>query len=363
MCKIKLKTEIVNFIKTGERETPYFLYDLQSVRSQIESIKKAFSSYENFQLFYAVKANSSELILKEIKKQDIGIAASSLQELRLAKKLKFRKISYTAPFVVENEIPSEVELNFNNLSELKNSGRKNIGLRINPEIGWSFVKAYCAGEKGSQLGIPYDEAMQADLSKISRLHMHTSSDCYDVNIFISALERILKIAEKFSNINTINIGGGIAVPILKNDELFDINSFAEKIIEKLNRFNIKNKRKLLLQMEPGNYIVRQAGYYICKVFSADKKGETQFFFANGTMHHLRGLSMIEKIDFISNAKKTGSGALCGCTCQRSDIIYQSQKMPSLRTGDLAVVSATGAYCMTQADNFHLLEKPKEYFLN
>lgn len=347
-----------------KNHTPFYLYNQGVIGEQIQKIKAAFSSYENFELLYAIKANYSDIVLAEIRKAQIGVAVSSLGELKKALKNKIKTISYTAPFAPKEAIQlarkNKTELNFNNYSELIDSCLDNAGVRINPEIGWSYLDDYQAGSSSSQFGIPYKEALKMDLSKVTRLHMHTSSDSYKVDVFIEGLKRLLQVAEKFPRITTINLGGGIAVPIGRVEKEFDIKLYAKKIITIILEFNKRNNRNLKIQIEPGNFIVRPAVYYVSKVIATEKKKDKLFYFADGTKHHLRGLSNIEKIDFITTADKKINASIIGCTCQRSDILFAGTKIPTLKIGDLVIIPMVGAYCLVQNDNFHLLNRPKEF---
>jgi len=356
--------ELSKIILNHKKHTPFYIYDQDVISKQIKKIRSAFSDYQNFELLYAIKANYSDIVLEEIKKAKIGIAVSSLGELKKVRKNKIKIISYTAPFipkeVVQMARKNKVEINFNNYSELVDSHLDNVGARINPEVGWSYFKDYQAGSRSSQFGIPYKEALKMNLSQVSRLHMHTSSDSYQIDVFIEGLKRLLLVAEKFPRITTINLGGGMAVPIGKNGKEFDVRLYARKIIALIREFNKRNGRNLKIQIEPGNYIVRPAGYYISKVMAVEKKNGKIFYFIDGTKHHLKGLANVEKIDFVTRASKETKASIIGCTCQRSDVFIDYAKIPILNIGDLVIVSMAGAYCLVQSDNFHLLDKPKEF---
>lgn len=337
------------------------------IREQIDKIKSAFSAYKNFELFYAVKANYSDIVLREVKKANIGVAVSSWGELEKIQKYFFGAISFTAPYVPKNVLQSVkrggIELNYNNYSELQNNPVSNCGIRINPEIGWSYLKDYLAGALGSQFGISHRDAVSLDLSMVTRLHMHTSSDSYRIDVFISGLKRLLKVAALFPNINTINIGGGIAVPIGATEGDFDIDLYATRVIDLFNKFYKRYNRNLKIQMEPGNYIVRPSTFYVCRIMAVDKKNNDLYYFTDGTKHHLKGLSKIQKINFLTKANKKTSAKILGCTCQRSDVIYDGVGVPELSIGDLVIVPMTGAYCLVQGDDFHLLKRPGEYCFN
>jgi diaminopimelate decarboxylase len=360
--------QLENIIKKYKNKTPFYLCDRNIIREQINKLQSAFSSYDNFELLYAVKANYSDAVLKEIFKLKIGAAVSSPEELKKVQKYGIKPISYVAPYTPKTIIQlaknNKIELNYNNYSELQNNQINNSGIRINPEVGWSFIKDFRAGAKDSQFGISYKYVTDFDLSMVTRLHMHTSSDSYKINIFILGLKRLLAIASKLPKVNTINIGGGIAVPLEITEKDFNIKKYALEIIKVVKKFNKQYNRNVKIQIEPGSYIVRPSTYYISKVKAIEKKNNNiTYYYLDGTKHHLKGLVNIQKLNFITKSNKKTNAKIFGCTCQRSDIIYNNSKIPNLKIDDLVVIPMTGAYCLVQSDNFHLLQKPNKYYFN
>lgn len=346
--------------------TPCFAYDLNSLRKKISSVQNAFESYENFELFYAVKANSNKKILKEATKNGLGLHVSTAEELKLALSLRCKKISFTSPIITSEIIKlkkiHDFEININNKSDFKLLPKKitRLGLRINPLIGWSERSDAKAGGKYSQFGIPINELDSKIIRKVSSLHCHTSSDSFKQTIFIKQLKELLKIAKNNKNITSINIGGGIGVPIWENEKEFEIEKFSNKIIKILNDFNKLNSTSLLFRLELGNYLIREAGAYICEVVQIEKKSGKTFIFTNGTKHHIRGLNP-DSATFKTKSNKMQTATIVGCTCQRGDILLENNKIPALKVKDLIIFANAGAYCSAQADNFHLIPKPTEYF--
>ncbi len=341
------------------KQTPAFIYDMLIIEEQINAIINAFKKYKNFELFYSIKANYHTEILKLVKKLNLGASVSSEEELQRAKKIGFKKISYTAPYTPHNISTNKfIEINFNNFSEI--TTEQNVGLRVNPLIGWSYLQNTCTANIESQFGIPINKVKKMNLSNIIRLHMHTSSDSYKIDIFTTALKRVLEVIKLNPQIKTINIGGGIAVPIGKNEKEFNISLFAQEIIAELKKFNLLYNRDLKLQFEPGNYIVRPSGQYICKIIAKEEKFNKIYYFTDGTKHHLKGINTITKIITRDTPANKKSGYIVGKTCQRGDIIFKGI-LPELNVGDIITIPNTGAYCFVQADNFHLIPKPKNYF--
>ncbi|MCH7828551.1 hypothetical protein IH982_01615 [Patescibacteria group bacterium] len=354
-----IKATLENAKALSER-TPVFLYDVNHVKGQVERIKNAFSSYTNFKLLYAVKANNNPEILKQLSRMGLGFHVSSLEELKAARKVS-KDISFTGP-VLTSEIlqyikRNSVKANANSIPDLKKiASMKDVGLRINPRIGWSYGAGIASGSKESHFGVSPEEfrSIPAKLrNRITRLHMHTSSDSYRIGLFIEAFQRLLKITEKHPSVLVINIGGGIAAPIGSEESEFDITTYAKRIIAEAEKFGKKHKRILKIQVEPGNYIVRGAGYYIVRIHSVLQRRGRYYFFSDGTIHHIRGL-LNERRPYSFRKSPLVYGAILGASCQVGDILVPFKKMPKLREGDLVAIPKAGAYCAVQAAQFNMI---------
>ena len=340
--------------------TPVFLYNVKHIKGQVEKIRDAFSSYANFKLFYAVKANNNPEILKQLSRMGLGFHVSSLEELKAARKFS-KDISFTGPILTPNILQyiksNSVKTNANSIPDLKKiASMKDVGLRINPYIGWSYGAGIASGNKESHFGVSPEEfrRIPAKLrNRITRLHMHTSSDSYQIGLFLDAFQRLLKITEKHPSVLVINIGGGMAVPIGSEESEFDITTYAKRIIAETRKFNKKHNRTLEIQVEPGNYIVRGAGYYIVRIHSVFQRRGKYYFFSDGTIHHIRGL-FNERRSYSFRKSSLVYGAIFGASCQVGDILVPFKKMPKLREGDLVAIPKVGAYCAVQAAQFNMI---------
>jgi len=361
-------SKLIKEIKKHRKDTPFFIYDLKIFDNQVKKIKDAFRNYPDSKLLYAIKANFSPFIIKRAKRLDLGISVSSPEELEIAIKYNIRPISYTAPFIDKKVLQfakrnKNIEINLNNKSEINKFKSDNLGIRINPLIGYSYLPEFYAASQDSQFGINYKEIENLNIEKIIRLHMHSSSDSYRINLFIKGLKRLLKIAEKNPQIKILNLGGGIGTPILKKDSEFNFKKYANEIIKNISAFSKKYNRKLTIQLEPGSYLIRPSGFYVTKVVERDTKNNIIFYFVDGSKNNLRGIAKIEKILYISKTRSKNKGYLVGKTCQKSDRLIKNEIMPDLKIDDLVIIPMAGAYCRVKADNFHMAKKPKEFYFN
>ena len=69
--------------------TPFYVYDEEGIRNNLENIKKAFSWNKGFREYFAVKATPNPFILSIMKEHGIGADCSSLTELMLSRAVGF----------------------------------------------------------------------------------------------------------------------------------------------------------------------------------------------------------------------------------------------------------------------------------
>ena len=75
------RDDILN--KFQNLKTPFYYYDVDILKRNIESLLK-YSDSENNKIHYAIKANSNNYLLKIIKEYGIGIDAVSSNEIKEA---------------------------------------------------------------------------------------------------------------------------------------------------------------------------------------------------------------------------------------------------------------------------------------
>ncbi|HPW50901.1 MAG TPA: diaminopimelate decarboxylase, partial [Spirochaetota bacterium] len=74
-------------IKIAEKfPTPFHIYDEKAIRENAKRLNKAFSIFEGFKEYFAVKACPNYHLMKLLKEEGFGSDASSLAELILSEK-------------------------------------------------------------------------------------------------------------------------------------------------------------------------------------------------------------------------------------------------------------------------------------
>ncbi|MCH8495485.1 MAG: hypothetical protein LAT57_07615, partial [Balneolales bacterium] len=274
--------------------TPCYIYSIPRVLQNISRIQSKLSrAGVNHQLLYAMKANRHPEILRKIASETTcGIDACSPGEVELAISCGFSpcRISVTSTAVSDRDWQiyqkyPDLIFNCDSISSIQriaeNGYRNRIGIRINPSIGVGYAEnplLQYAGSKPTKFGIyadklPYavDLAKKHDL-KIVGLHMHAGSGFIQPGLpkYRQALGFLSNLVDEFEDLEYLNIGGGLGVPLKSGDQELNLNEWAETVMEVIGR------HKLKVYIEPGDHIVKDAGILAVQVVEVEQKGATNF---------------------------------------------------------------------------------------
>ncbi|MEM3479878.1 MAG: diaminopimelate decarboxylase, partial [Candidatus Bathyarchaeia archaeon] len=263
-------------------DTPLYVLIENRIRENFRELKNALLKYYNkIRIYYSAKANTSLAVLKILNNEGAHLDAVSPGEVFLALKAGFKpeKILFTGTSVRDDEIKflidSWVIINIDSLSQLRRLLKVNVpevlSFRVNPEIGAGHHEHVITAGRNSKFGIweadileAYRMALNAGVKRFG-IHMHIGSGILNVEPFLLAAEKLLKIAGQICRslnitFEFIDFGGGLGVPYRPGEKPLDVEMFADKM---LYLFKSKVKEYDLGEpffcVEPGRYIVCDAG--------------------------------------------------------------------------------------------------------
>ncbi|HBN08097.1 MAG TPA: diaminopimelate decarboxylase, partial [Cyanobacteria bacterium UBA8530] len=279
--------------------SPFFAYHPPRVGEKIEGLRKALQSLPlPSRLFYALKSNRfAPLLTKMQALGPLGIDACSPRELLLARQIGFaeKEISFTstsvsdADLAVINRHPG-VWLNCDSLSSIRRVGKsfpkRTIGLRINPGLGIGYSsheRLRYAGEKATKFGIYREDFEEAlSLAKKSGLRvggLHVHAGCGYLNPQLPLWNELLAIVKSFvdqvPDLEVLNLGGGLGIPLVQGDEALDLASWSASIARHFGGKGFE------IWVEPGDYLVKDAGVLVLQVTSVERKSGTLFVGVDG----------------------------------------------------------------------------------
>jgi len=362
----------------SEFGTPVYVYDAGKIVDQLKSLKMAFSETE-VRIKYAAKALTNLSILKLLKKNGAGIDVVSIQEAHLALKAGFvpREIMFTPNCADYDEIVEGVKLgliiNIDNLSYLKKFGEQYGNsypccLRLNPHIMAGGNYKISTGHINSKFGISVYQLPQIMelVSKhklvINGLHIHSGSDISDTDVFLKMADIFFSVARDFKDLKFIDFGSGFKVAYQDGEVATNVYDLGLKLSKAFSNFCEQYGRKLELWIEPGKYIVSEAGTLLVKTTVVKSTPSITFVGVNSGLNHLIRPMMYEAYHNIINVsnpsgtKKTYT--VVGYICE-TDTLGEDRSLNEVHEGDILAIQNAGAYGYSMASNYNSRLKPAE----
>ncbi|SES80151.1 diaminopimelate decarboxylase [Thorsellia anophelis] len=378
--------------------TPYWAYDLNVIKSQIEKLK-AFDVIR-----YAQKTNSNIHVLKLMKQNGVFVDAVSEGELFRALKAGFdnkknpNEIVFTADvinqqtlnLVVENKIP----VNAGSIDMLEQVGKvaakHPVWIRINPGFGHGHSQKTNTGGENSKHGIWHTQLEQAlnvikkyDLTLVG-IHMHIGSGVdyghleQVCDAMVLQVEEIVKLG---FDLEAISAGGGLSIPYHIDGAEIDTEHYFK--LWNNARIRIENllKHSVSLEIEPGRFLVAQSGILVSKVHAVKLMGQNKFVLVDAGFNDLMRPSMYGSYHAISVIKNKPDGKLewactegnvedvvvAGPLCESGDVFTQHEggvvdkrTLPIIAVNDLLVFHDAGAYGASMSSNYNSRPLIAEY---
>lgn len=361
--------------------TPLYVYDASKIINQLKSLKNAFSETD-VKIKYAAKALTNISVLKLVKQQGAGVDVVSIQEAQLALGAGFspNEIMFTPNCVDFEEIVAGVELglniNLDNLSVLEKFGKKYGNtvpccVRLNPHIMAGGNYKISTGHSNSKFGISVyqlPEIMQLATRYqivINGLHIHTGSEITETDVFLKMAEILFGIARDFPALTFIDFGGGFKVAYKAGDLVTNVYDLGLKLGKAFKEFYQSYGRKLELWIEPGKYLVSEAGYLFVKTNVIKSTPSVTFAGVNSGLNHLIRPMMYEAYHEIINVSNpTGTQkvyTVVGNICE-TDTLGADRKLNEVREGDILAIKNAGAYGYSMASNYNSRLRPAEVLI-
>jgi diaminopimelate decarboxylase len=364
--------------------TPLYVYEEDVVRRQCRSMREAFAPARP-DLHYAVKANFNPAILRILRDEGVGIDAVSPFEVRLCLELGFKpeQILFTGNNTSEGDfaycLEQGVPVNVGSLVELERYGRLNPGgrvsLRINPDVGAGHNPHVITGGPDSKFGIYHTEQpairslLEAHDLKLIGIQSHIGSGILRTDEMLQAMEIILNTARNFEGLEFVNFGGGYGIPYRPDQKPLPLAELGSAMCERFASFCAEYGRALKMKLEPGRYLVAQAGALLVRVTNVQSTPRHTFVGTDSGFNHLLRPVLYGAYHEVVNASRVKGDAIeavvAGNVCESGDVFTQGPEGLEHRTftrpelGDVLAVLDAGAYGMALASNYNLRMRPAE----
>ena len=365
--------------------TPLYIYSRATLVRNINTIQEAFSGIDHLTC-YSVKANSNASLLTIMSEYGLGADIVSGGELyrSLLAGIPAKRIVYSGVGKTESEIRYGLEsgilmFNIESESELHAIDRiagemglvAPIAFRINPEVDPKTHPYIATGLKTSKFGIPHSEALglyrkasEMDHIEIIGIDAHIGSQLIDITPFKEAAERLSDLIDEIRGIgidlSIIDIGGGLGIQYHHEDPPSPVD-WAQMIIPAIKHTGCR------LIIEPGRYLVGNAGILITKVLYIKTNGDKTFVIVDAGMNDIGRPSLYGSYHGIIPIKERKAEKkivdIVGPICESGDFIAKDREISMPVEGDYLAVLCTGAYGMSMASNYNSRPTAAEIIAN
>jgi len=354
--------------------TPLYVYSRSHLQSQFRALKEIMAPV-NPLICYAVKANTNAAVIQTFAAEGSGADVVSAGELYRARKagVPANKIVFAGVGKTEAEIEyalrenilyftveSEPELERISAVAKRHGLTGRIAIRVNPDVDPKTHKYTSTGKKENKFGVDLERAMQAyELAarlpnlEITSIHMHLGSPIMTKDPYEEALHKVkdlcLDLKARFPTFRHIDIGGGLGIVYKPGDRPFDLKAFADAVIPPLKELN------LTVSMEPGRFLVGNAGILVTKVEYIKENPFKKFVVIDAAMNDLIRPALYEAyhdIKPVAETSETVFGDLVGPVCESGDFLAANRDLPLVSPGDLLAVMSAGAYGYVMSSTYN-----------
>jgi diaminopimelate decarboxylase len=370
--------------------TPLYVYSAQQISYRFQLFQQAFASRPHT-VCYAVKANSSLAILKLLATQGAGfdiVSGGELERVRKAHKTALKRVVFSGvgkqaweidaalkANILQFNVESEMELDLLAARSKALGIRARFALRVNPDVFAETHPYISTGLSEHKFGIAitqaraiYRRAAKSKWLEAYGVSVHIGSQIRKVDPFAAALERVTALVADLRrdghNIRTIDAGGGLGIDY--SDAPFDAAHQVERYAAALTKGLGDESAHLLI--EPGRFIVAQAGALVSRIAVIKKNGSKTFIITDAAMNDLiRPALYHAHHEIIPVRQPTGKATLTadivGPVCESGDFFARDRAIAPVKPGDLVALLDAGAYGMSQASNYNSRARAAEVLVD
>ena len=366
--------------------TPSYVYSTSTIRNRYELLAETLTPVPH-RIHYTLKANSNRALLRLVRGLGAGADVVSGGELFRAREAGFTgaEIIFGGVGKTERElaealdaqvllinVESEAELLLIDKLAAKRRVRAPVSIRVNPEITVDAAHQYIrTGEKGHKFGVPFDDArrvaeLAASLAHITLLglDMHLGSQLSRVDPYRVGTERLTSIAADLrdrgvGSLRYLDIGGGLGVRY-DSEEPPDLARFAQSVLP------LVAESGLQLIMEPGRFVVGNAGVLVTRVLYRKHSGGKEYVITDAGMTELLRPShygAFHRIEAVEAADARIRADVVGPVCESGDFLALDREMEKVRPGDLLAVFDVGAYGFVMSSTYNSRPRSAEILVD
>jgi bifunctional diaminopimelate decarboxylase / aspartate kinase len=331
-------------------------------------------------VFYAMKANPHPEILRTFAALGLAFECVSQREcervLEIVPGIDRDKVLFTPNFAPRSEyewaLAQGVHLTLDNLYPLRHwpelfRGR-DVLVRVDTGFGRGHHDHVRTAGVHSKFGIPLfeldelDRLVAAAAVRVVGLHAHTGSGVFDVRNWRQVGQLLGELSQRFPDVRAIDLGGGLGVPEKPGQVPVDLAALQGVIDELRTRWP-----RLGLWLEPGRFLVAQAGVLVAQVTQLKGKGTVQYVGVTTGMNSLIRPALYGAHHDIVNLTRFGEPGrevynVVGPICESADYLGHERLLPPTAEGDTLLIANAGAYGHAMSSSYNLREPAREFLI-
>jgi diaminopimelate decarboxylase len=366
--------------------TPSYVYDAATIRTAYRRLDDAFGAARH-SIHYALKANSTQAIVRLIRSLGSAADANSLGEVEVATRCGFRpdEIVFTGVGKSVEEIDRAVTLglltiNVESPGELERINDRalahgtvaRVALRVNPDIDAKSHPHISTGLKSNKFGIPIKEALGLFREMASRpglmptgVHVHIGSQITTLDPLVRAAEAVVELAGGLRaegiTLHHLDMGGGLGIAY-DGGPVPDPDAYVRALVAATAHSG------LIVAIEPGRVLVGPAGVILTRVVDVKHfPGTKRFVVLDAGMTELMRPALYGAYHHIEpvfpRPGDCGPVDVVGPICESTDTFARDRMLPPLEVGDLVVIRDVGAYGAAMGHNYLRRPLPPEILVD
>lgn len=316
-------------------------------------------------VFYAQKANSHPEVLARLTSHGLGVECVSQGELDRAAPLK-APLLFTPNFApraeYERAFALDAHVTLDALHPLQHwpdlfRGRE-VLLRFDPGLGRGHHRHVRTAGGDAKFGLDPSDLLAAKAlaaaagARITGLHAHAGSGIFVPGAWAEHARFLRALAAELPDVRHLDLGGGLGVPYGHGRPL-DLDA----VDETLRAFR-HEAGGFDLWLEPGRYLVADAGVLVTRVTQLKDKGGRRFVGVDAGMNALIRPALYgarHPVVCLSPAAKRRRRrvTLVGPCCESADVLARDVALPEPQEGDLLALTHAGAYGFAMASHYNL----------
>jgi diaminopimelate decarboxylase len=358
--------------------TPLYVYSGDQIAERIKLFQQALAGRDHL-VCYAVKANSSLAILKLLAECGAGfdiVSGGELERVMAAAPEAVGRVVFSGvgktpaeidlalkAGILEFNVESEAELELLAARARKLKVRARFALRVNPDVFADTHPYISTGLREHKFGIDirkapaiYKRAAGNRWLEAYGVSVHIGSQIRSAEPFGAAMERVSKLVRQLGRegiaLTTVDAGGGLGIDYhgASFDAAAKVREYAEALAGALGDFDG------LLLLEPGRFLVAQAGALVARVLQVKENGEKTFVITDAAMNDLIRPALYQAHHEIVPVRRRAGKArivdVVGPVCETGDFFARDREMARVVPGDLVALLDAGAYGMAQSSNYN-----------